>query len=146
MKIWEWNENEHFLVTLSEDQACERIKKYYKNEGFDGEIRFRKYIYSVPDGFGYTDEFGSMKIQFIDKIKILNQEQERIKEVSINDIDFNSIFSPLFENSECEIISDGIYKPYFKFRVVDLNNKIVSCDGLNLYVAKKKNEKVLKKS
>lgn len=146
MKIWEWNENEQFLITLSEDQACETIKKYYKNEGFKGEIRFKKYIYSVPDGFGFTDEYGSMKIQFIDKIKILNQEQKRIKEISINEIDFNSIFSPLFEDSECEIITDGVYKPYFKFKIVDLNNKLVSCEGLNLYVRKKVTEKVLKKS
>lgn len=145
MKIWEWTEQEHFLITLSEEQACRRIKEYYKKEGFQGEINFRKYIYSIPDGFGFTDEYGSMKIQFIDKIKILNQEQERIKEVSIYDIDFNNIFSPLVEDSEYEITLDGIYKPYFKFRIVDLKNQKVSCEGLNLYVTRKSKEKVLKK-
>lgn len=145
MKIWEWNENEYFLVTLSEEQAYEQIKEYYKKEGFKGEIRFRKYIYSVPDGYGFTDEYGSMKIQFVDRIKIFNQIQERTKEVSIHDLDFDSIFSSIFEDSEFEIASDGIYKPYFKFKIVDPKNKTVLCDGLNLYVTKKPKEKVLKK-
>lgn len=145
MKIWEWNEKEYFLIILSEEQAYAKIKEYYKNEGFKGEVRFRKYIYSVPDGFGFTDEYGSMKIQFIDKIKILNQEKERVKEVSVNDIDFNDIFSPLFEDTPYEISLDGIYKPYFKFRIIDPNNKTVRCEGLNLYVTKKIKEKVLKK-
>ena len=145
MKIWEWNENDYLLVTLTEEQAYEKIKEYYKKEGFIGEIRFRKYIYSVPDGYGFTDEYGSMKIQFIDKIKILNQEHERIKEISINNIDFNSIFSPLFENTEYEITSAGAYKPYFKFRIVDHKNEVVSCEGINIYLVKKQNEKILKK-
>ena len=83
MKIWEWNEEEYFLITLPEEQACEKIREYYKKEGFKGEIKFRKYIYSVSDTFGYTDDYGNMKIQFIDKIKILNQEQERIKEETL---------------------------------------------------------------
>lgn len=145
MKIWQWNENEYFLITLSEEQAYTRIKEYYKKEGFKGEIIFRKYVYSTSDGYGFTDDYGSMKIQFIDKVKILNQEHERIKEVPVHDIDFNSIFSTLLEDSEYEITTDGIYKPYFKFRIVDPKNKVVSCDGLNLYIVKKEKEKVLKK-
>lgn len=145
MKIWEWQEKEYFLVTLSEEQACKRIREYYEKEGFKGEIRFRKYIYSVPDGFGFTDEYGSMKVQFIDRIKVLNQEQVRIKEVSIKDIDFSEIFSPLFEDSDYQVSTEGIYKPYFKFRITDLKKETVICEGLNLYVTKKVNEKVLKK-
>ena len=86
-----------------------------------------------------------MKIQFIDKVKILNQEHKRIKEVQANDIDFSSIFSSLLEDSEYEITTDGIHKPYFKFRIVDHKNKVVSCEGLNIYLVKKQNEKVLKK-
>ena len=89
MKIWEWNEKEYFLITLTEEQAYEKIKEYYKKEGFKGEINFVKYTYSVPDGYGFTDEYGNMKIQFIDKVKILNQEHKRIKEVQANDIDFS---------------------------------------------------------
>lgn len=146
MKIWQWNEKEYFLITLSEEQAYEKIKEYYKKEGFKGEIKFRKFTYSVPDGFGFTDDYGSMKVQFIDKVKIFNQEHERIKEISINDIDFNSIFSSLLEDTEFEITSDSVYKPYFKFRIVDPKNKVVSCDGLNLYIVKKQPEKVLKKA
>ena len=145
MKIWEWNEREYFLITLTEEQAYEKIKEYYKKEGFKGEINFVKYTYSVPDGYGFTDEYGNMKIQFIDKVKILNQEHKRIKEVQANDIDFSSIFSSLLEDSEYEITTDGIHKPYFKFRIVDPKNKVVSCEGLNIYLVKKQKEKVLKK-
>ena len=145
MKIWEWNEKEYFLVTLSEEQAYEKIKEYYKNDGFKGDVRFIKYIYSVPDGYGFTDEYGSMKIQFIDKVKVFNQIQERKKEISINDIDLSSIFSSIFENSEFEISSDLVYKPYFKFKISDPKNKTVICEGLNIYITKKSKEKVLKK-
>ena len=42
MKIWEWNEKEYFLITLTEEQAYEKIKEYYKKEGFKGEINFFK--------------------------------------------------------------------------------------------------------
>ena len=146
MKLWEWSENEYFLITLSEEQVCNIIREYYQNEGFKGEIKFKKYIRSVPDGFGYTDDYGSMKIQFIDKIRILNEEQERIKEVSAYDIDFNSIFSPLLEDSEYEIAVSGVYKPYFNFKIVDSKNKVVDLKSLNLYITKKQPEKVLKRT
>ena len=43
MKIWEWNEKEYFLITLTEEQAYEKIKEYYKKEGFKGEINFVKF-------------------------------------------------------------------------------------------------------
>lgn len=145
MKIWEWQEKEHFIFTLSEEQACNRIREYYKKEGFKGEIRFRKYIYSVPDGFGFTDDYGSMKIQFIDSVKILGQEQIRIKEVSVKDIDYNSIFSPIIEDTDYQISTDSCFKPYFKFRIIDLTKETVICEGLNLYITRKNKEKVLKK-
>ena len=57
----EWNENEEFEIVFSRKQVHEIITEYYKKyHNFNGEIKFKLYYESKPDGWGFYDDFGRM--------------------------------------------------------------------------------------
>lgn len=137
----DWDNNEIFEVKFSRKQVHEIITEYYrKYHNFNGEIKFKLYYESKPDGWGFYDDFGRMDLVFIEKVKIFNEEVTKTSTIKYKDLRLSKIFAPILENEGYELTS-GVWLD------IDVYNygRNIRFKSASARIKKKEKEKVLKK-